>query len=312
MRISTLVNLIIFLSGSFVTIHATGQTASCDPGDAKSQEIALDSLSAPVTDVDEYVAPLPQAGGGCSIRNVSRATLLPVLPKSGTGNGTAVIVAPGGAFVGLAIDLEGFRVARELADHGIAAFVLKYRLYPTSAKGDDVGKIAGDLIAKGLSNPDKIMDEQYGPALDDANAAISLIRRDASKWNVDPKRVGIIGFSAGAMTAMSAAIQSDTSKRPDFVGYIYGPEFNLASAADAPPLFAAIALNDSLFRSRGFPVIEAWQRAKRPVELHAYQKGGHGFGLGVPGTTTTLIAKEFTAWMEMNGFLKADVSQVQR
>jgi len=309
-RFSISLLVIAAATGSLAQRPSTNHPAESAPA-AETQEIPLDGAATPVTDANEYVTTVSQPGGGREIGNVSRATLTLVVPNSGTVNGAAVIVAPGGAFAGLAIDLEGFRVAHVLADHGITAFVLKYRLYPTSAKGDDADKIAQDLVTKYLANPDKSMDLQYGPALEDGIAAISLVRRNASKWNVDPKRVGIMGFSAGALTALSTVVQSDASKRPDFAGYIYGPEINMDVPADAPPLFVAIALDDSLFRSRGFPLIEAWQRAKRPVELHAYQEGGHGFGGGVPSTTTTLLMDEFNAWLEMNGFLKPNITSVQ-
>ena len=73
--------------------------------------------------------------------------------------------------------------------------------------------------------------------------------------------------------------------------------------ADAPPLFNAIALDDALFPSKGFPIVAAWLAAKRPVEVHGYQKGNHGFGLGRQNETNALIIDEFTAWLAMNGFL---------
>jgi hypothetical protein len=89
-----------------------------------------------------------------------------------------------------------------------------------------------------------------------------------------------------------------------FFGYIYGPQARVDVPANAPPMFDAIALDDPFFPNIGFPVAQAWLAAKRPVEIHGYQRGSHGFGLGVPGTTTTLVMDEFVAWVAMQGFLK--------
>jgi acetyl esterase/lipase len=74
---------------------------------------------------------------------------------------------------------------------------------------------------------------------------------------------------------------------------------------DAPPMFAAIAMDDGLFRKQGFAIAEAWRNARRPVELHAYERGDHGFGIGRPGTTTTGLLPQFTGWLRMHGLLTA-------
>jgi dienelactone hydrolase len=140
-------------------------------------------------------------------------------------------------------------------------------------------------------------------APEDARAAIAMVRANAAQWHVDPARVGIIGFSAGAMTARRVALDSDPAARPAFVGYIYGPQDPEPVPADAPPLFDAIALDDALFPSKGFAIAQEWLKARRPVEVHGYQKGNHGFGLGSPGTTTTLVLDEFVSWLAMNKFL---------
>ena len=141
-------------------------------------------------------------------------------------------------------------------------------------------------------------------AAQDALQAMKLVREGAAKYRVDPARVGIIGFSAGAMTALQSELTGQGASRPAFVGYIYGPMLPVAVPADAPPLFAALALDDPLFGRQGFGIIDSWHKAGRPVELHAYQRGDHGFGTGVPGTTTTLVMEEFRLWLESNGLLK--------
>jgi predicted esterase len=124
-------------------------------------------------------------------------------------------------------------------------------------------------------------------------AALALIRQNAAKYGIDPKRVGMMGFSAGAMTSLNSVMAAKPGAGPDFFGYIYGPQATVRVPKDTP-----------LFPSMGFPIAAAWHKAKRPVEVHAYERGGHGFNLGVQGTTTTLMLDQFVAWMDMHGFLK--------
>ena len=239
------------------------------------------------------------------VRNVTRPTLTPFLPEPGKATGAAVVVAPGGAFMLLAIEPEGWRVARALADRGIAAFVLKYRVMPTPAAETEAGPFMQRKVQEGVTDPTKQPDLQYPPSTQDALAALALVRRNAKQWNIDPQHVGMIGFSAGAMTSLNTVLAAGPKRGPDFFGYIYGPQPAVKVPVEAPPMFAAIAFDDEFFPTMGFPVVEAWHAAKRPVELHAYGRGAHGFGLGREGTTTTLMLDQFVAWMGMNGFLTA-------
>jgi acetyl esterase/lipase len=239
---------------------------------------------------------------GRIVRNVSQPTIIPVLPAAGKANGAAVLVAPGGAFLSLSMDSEGYDVARRLADHGITAFILKYRTNPVPddepAFMQTVGRVMGEAARPG--GDQSITDPN---AATDALAALRLIRARAAEWHVDPARVGMIGFSAGATTTMQAILTGAPADRPAFAGYIYGPMSAIAIPKDAPPMFAAIAMDDGLFARQGFGVVESWRTAGRPVELHAYERGDHGFGTGRPGTTTTLLMPEFEAWLEARGLL---------
>ena len=241
-------------------------------------------------------------------RNITYPTLTPVLPAPGKANGTAVIIAPGGAFMMLSLQNEGWRVARALADRGVTAFVLKYRLNPTEK--DDKQWLQGlSRMASAMSgNGGKLPEIKDPEATLDAIAALKLIRTRAAEWQLDPHRVGMIGFSAGAITTLYAVLQAPNDPLagpPDFFGYIYGPMGAVAVPAGAPPMFAALAMDDPLFGNGDFSIASAWHAAKRPVELHVYQTGSHGFGLGRPGTTTTLLMPEFLAWMDMQGLLTA-------
>jgi acetyl esterase/lipase len=243
------------------------------------------------------------------VRNVTRPTLTAFLPDPAKATGAAVVVAPGGAYMLLAIGPEGWEVAKRLNDRGIAAFVLKYRVMPTPAGEAEASAFMNEKVKKGLPNPKKQPTLQYPPSTDDALAALAMIRENGGKWNVDPKRVGMIGFSAGAMTSLNTVMAAKPGNGPDFFGYIYGPQAKVRVPNDAPPMFSAIAFDDPLFPTMGFPIAEAWHKAKRPVEVHAYGRGGHGFNLGIEGTTTTLMLDQFVAWMDMQGYLKAKAGE---
>jgi len=248
------------------------------------------------------------------VRNVTRPTLTPVLPDPARATGTAVIVAPGGAFMGLAMSHEGWRVARALADRGIAAFVLKYRLLPTPVDQQEAERFMAQKLAQvdadNASGPPRISNPQ---TTEDGLAALALVRARAGQWGIDPKRVGMIGFSAGAMTALNTALAAgadgNSADGPAFIGYIYGPQDAPVVPADAPPLFDAIAFDDPLFPTKGFPIAAAWRKAGRPVELHAYQRGSHGFGLGMPGTTSTGLLDQFVAWLDMHNLLTPEAGR---
>lgn len=237
--------------------------------------------------------------GQRTVRNVSVGTLTPVLPAPGTETGAAVIVAPGGGFLMLSMENEGWPVARWLADHGIAAFVLKYRLTPTPADASGFGRTLGAMFADAAAG----RLHATADAVKDAEAALRLVRAGSAAWHVDPRRVGLVGFSAGAVTALQVTLAHPPGATPDFVAPIYGPMSTVAVAADAPPLFAALAIDDPLFSRADYGLIDAWHRAGRPVELHLYETGGHGFGMGKVGTTSNGWIAQFYAWMEVGGWL---------
>lgn len=238
------------------------------------------------------------------VRNVTRPTLTPVLPKSGKATGAAVIVLPGGAFMKLAMEKEGLAVAHALADRGIAAFVLKYRLLTTPADSKEALAFMSRKFRESFKADSGVIDLRNPEATQDLQAAMALVHRNAAQWGLDPARIGTLGFSAGARAELDALTAAQTPIAPAFMGYIYGPQMQVSVPVDAPPLFAALAIDDPLFAAKSFPLVQSWIAAKRPVELHAYQKGGHGFGLGQPGTTAGLLIDEFVTWMRMQGFIR--------
>jgi len=246
--------------------------------------------------------------GELRVRNVSQPSLTPFLPAPGKATGAAVIVAPGGGFMMLSWESEGTAVARRLADAGVAAFVLKYRLDPTP---DDSAAFTRQFmatmasLAKGGGGGAGTLPNfaAEAPAAADAAEAIRLVRSRASEWGVDPHRVGLVGFSAGGITAANVATGPATG-RPDFVGIIYGA-LSKAVPADAPPAFIATAADDPLLRAAAIPMFEAWRAAGRPAELHLYEKGGHGFGMVPKGTSSDHWFDEFVWWMQASGLLGA-------
>lgn len=246
--------------------------------------------------------------GSRFVRNVTLATLTPVLPAPGTANGTAVIVAPGGGFRTLSMDNEGWQVAEALAKQGVSAFVLKYRLQQTPADMAGFQQSMQALFAGTARRPPRPdaaqLAVQLAPQLEDSAAAFALIRRRAAEWQIDPNRIGMIGFSAGAMLTMATTMVSADAK-PAFIANIYGPLDAVAVPTNAPPLFVALAADDPFFATGEFGLITSWIAANKPVEFHLYEQGGHGFGMYAKTTTSTGWFSAFSQWLAMHGLLKA-------
>jgi len=240
-------------------------------------------------------------------RNVTVATLTPFFPAKGKASGAAIIVAPGGGFRTLSMSNEGWDVAKALADKGVTAFVLKYRLKQTPADMADFGRAMAELFSN-ASRANRPVAEQdpaveFAPQIADARAAFALIRKRAKEWQIDPDRVGMIGFSAGAMLTISTTLYGKDAK-PAFIGDIYGPLAKVDVPSDAPPLFVALAADDPFFANAGYALIDNWRAAKRPVEFHLFEQGGHGFGMYPKTTTSTGWFDSFVRWLDMHGYLK--------
>jgi acetyl esterase/lipase len=247
------------------------------------------------------------------VHNVSTATLTPFLPEPGKATGAAVLVAPGGGYRWLSINNEGWKVAKALADRGVAAFVLKYRLFPTpdtipglTASMNRTFAAVGAGTPASAPPPPRPQMPDLSNQLQDAEAAYAMIVSRAKEWGVDTSRLGMIGFSAGAGLTMHSTLNSKTMKLA-FIGPIYGGMGPVNVPKDAPPMFTAIATDDFLFKGQ-FGVVKSWYEAGRPVEFHLYQNGGHGFGLGYPGNTANGWFPVFMHWLDVNGFLKPAVA----
>jgi endo-1,4-beta-xylanase len=228
--------------------------------------------------------------------NIHNPSITPYLPARGPVRTAAIIVAPGGGHRFLTMGYEGYDVGEFLRSRGVAAFVLKYRL---ARETNSVYKV-----------------EVH--ALMDAQRAIRLVRSRAAEWNIDPAKVGILGFSAGGEVAALACMHSDSgladsadsvdrlSCRPDFEVLAYpGSSKNIVVASNSPPAFLVCASDDRPDISEGLPAVYLkFKQAGVPAELHIYTKGGHGFGLrdlpmAVSGWDSRLVD-----WMADMGFLQ--------
>lgn len=249
---------------------------------------------------------------------VTDPSLYVFLPPVEKATGTAVLICPGGGYSVLAFSHEGYAIAKWLNDHGIAGIILKYRL-------------PSDLIMK---------DKSVGP-LQDAQEAIRTIRRNASKWNIDPHKIGVIGFSAGGHLASTLSTHysekvyepKDTvSARPDFSLLLYpvismdssfthaGSRRNLIGddpSEDAikrfsnelhindktPPAFLVHSGDDKTVPVKNSIVYyEALRKNNIPSELHIFQKGGHGYGLAGGRDTQSAWPELCLKWMILAGF----------
>lgn len=243
-----------------------------------------------------------QKSGDTIIYDVSVPTLELFRPAPGRANGTAIIIAPGGGFVGLSYAFGGTDIARALAERGVTAFVLKYR---TIRSGDGEMRMPAvhmgemDLVmARAKSGIPLEMPPFAGElhAVEDGAHAIAIVRQRAHEWGIDPKRVGFVGFSAGGYLAADLAIGAKAS-RPDFVGLIYGG-LRTPVPTDASPAFIAGAADDEYQPNDPALLYAAWRKAGVAAELHVYQRGGHGFGLAPQGTTSDHWFDEFIWWLQ--------------
>jgi acetyl esterase/lipase len=228
---------------------------------------------------------------GAVVFNVVTPTLTPYLPDKAKATGTGIVIAPGGAFVALAIDLEGRDVARWLQERGIAAFVLKYRILEKRGEG----------IPKGM---DMDAAARYGIA--DGIQAIKVVRERAAQWGVAPDRVGFMGFSAGAMVTCGTLLQADAPARPSFAGILYGAPFGAMPAIpkELPPVFLAWAQDDPLTLGPVVKFHDTLMAAGHKPEVHVYGAGGHGFGMKRQGTSSDHWIDAFYWWLEAQGLTK--------
>ncbi len=235
------------------------------------------------------------------VTNVVHPTIQVFPANAAKANGTGVVICPGGGFHILSMDHEGYDAARWLADRGVTGFVLKYRLVET--KSDNP---FGEMMAN-LQNFDQAVAPVVKLATADGLAAIDYARKHVKDYGLKPDRIGIMGFSAGGMVAASTACKYSKENRPDFAAPIY-PAWAEGSGnppSDAPAMFIAAATDDQLnLAPDSIRLYEQWMAAKKPVELHLYSTGGHGFGMRKQNKPSDNWTDEFAAWLNFQGLLK--------
>ena len=245
---------------------------------------------------EEADVTLPNVGKIHVITNVTIPTVTVFRPARGRANGTAMVVLPGGSFRALAWDVDGLETGHWLAGKGITAFVLKYRVRPP---------VEGESFGESLEDFGRATHKRRAIAVADAEQAIRFIRAHARQYAIAPKRVGIIGFSAGAMATLEVALAKDPAVRPDFAVSMYGAALTTETpGADAPPLFIGAAQDDpQLPATNSADLFARWTKAGRPAELHIYEKGGHGFGFRRHRVTADTWPAAFEAWLRAHRLL---------
>lgn len=307
--------LIISKKSYFIPIFFFGILSSIN---AQNQIIPLwNKVPNEIQSTDYKEKEIIKDGAVQSTSFVTTPTLSIFLPQKTKPNQTAIIIFPGGGYSHLAIDKEGTKVANWLNSLGIAAFVLKYRL-PSDA----------------------IMENKSIGPLQDAQEALRYVRENATKWNIDPNKIGTIGFSAGGHLASTLATHFDekvyesiykVSARPDFSLLIYpvismenetthkGSQTNLLGnnpsqkqidsfsneknvTAQTPPTFLVHATDDTaVVPENSIYYYLALKKNGVTSELHLYENGGHGFGLGVKDTSK-FWTKDCEEWLKSHNY----------
>ena len=219
------------------------------------------------------------------VSSVHQPSITPYLPTAETATGAAVIIAPGGGHSALWMDHEGYNVARWLSQHGVAAFVLKYRLAREKESTYTI----------------------EGTSLQDTQRAITAVRTRAAEWHIDPSRIGVMGFSAGGELAALAATRFTEDNKPSFQALIYPAipkEMKLSK--ETPPAFLVCGENDRKNISQGLPELYlALKQAGASAELHVYSGTGHGFGMRETNHAPSAAwIVRFHEWLGAGGFLK--------
>jgi len=253
-------------------------------------------------DVGEEQLQAPSGNGKPVQRlaNVTKPTITLYRPAKERDTGAAVLICPGGGYNILAWDLEGTEVADWLNSIGVTGIVLKYRV------------------------PRRKERKKHDAPLQDAQRAMSLVRKHADEWGIDSKRIGILGFSAGGHLSAATSTNFDQrhydvidevesiSCRPNFAVLVYPaylmdgdglvPEIRVT--AETPQTFFAHASDDGISSENSIAMYLALKKAKVPAELHIYASGGHGFGLRASEHPASTWPRRCEQWMRSRGLLK--------
>jgi len=242
---------------------------------------------------------------GTIVMDVSHPSLTAYVPAN--PNGTAVIIAPGGAFHVLAFDHEGTEVAKRLNAKGITAFVLKYRVVHNDPAHPE-NSIGTLMATKNFKKLDSLNAPVVPLAMQDGLTAVKYVRQHAAEYKIDAGKIGFMGFSAGGTVTMSVVYNATDESRPNFVAPIYAYEGAIVgSTVPSPktPIFIAAASDDDLgLATHSVHIYLKWLEANQPAELHMYEQGKHGFGTKKQGLPVDTWMDRFTDWLVMHGLIK--------
>jgi acetyl esterase/lipase len=254
---------------------------------------------------EKFEAPKPKENPPVQrLGNISKPTITITRPKPEIDTGAAVVIAPGGGYTILAWEHEGTQVAEWLNTLGVTSVLLKYRV---------------------PRRPDQPKDAPPIGALQDAQRAIGIVRSKAAEWKIDPKRIGMLGFSAGghltawtfSQTAKRAYDPVDgadkLSSRPDFAILIYPgglldrekklrPEISVSP--ETPPCYFAVSYNDDGPLASTLELVKALKEHKVAAEVHIYSTGGHGYGMKASDKPYATWPARCADWMKESGFLR--------
>src|SRR5690349_18228368 len=227
-------------------------------------------------------------------KNIHNPSLTVFLPPKGKANGTAIIVAAGGGHRELVFNPEGVEPAQYLASLGVTAFALKYRLFREPGSSYTIDNTAEDI-----------------------RRAMRTVRAHAAEWNIDPARIGVMGFSAGGEVAALVAyppVEGDPksrdpvermSARPDFQILIYPGPLGIPDKVphEAPPLFLLGAADDENVASVMFDLTRKYHEAGASIETHIYAQGKHAFGMGQRSQYVSIQRwpQRLAEWLEDRG-----------
>lgn len=288
------------VASTFSTAYAVDhQVIELWPNGAPGEKSDIGKERETTKPTDNQIAGLPVSRIGF----VSKPTITIYRPPADKDTGAAVVVAPGGGYHILAWDLEGTEVCEWLNSIGVTGILLKYRV------------------------PRREGIERYAGPIQDAQRAMGIVRARAAEWKIDPKRIGMLGFSAGGhLTAMlstnydtrlyPAVDEADQQNcRPDFAVLIYpgglvnkakGNEVSaeLKISKDTPPTFMAITQDDNVGVENVMNYALALNKEKVPLEVHIFPTGGHGYGLRKTDSTAVTWPDRVADWMNGSGWLK--------
>jgi len=239
--------------------------------------------------------------------SVTRPTITVHRPVGPRISRAGVVIFPGGGYQDIWIDKEGYDIARWLNTLGLTAFVVKYRVGPQSARDLPFDQV-----------PETLMKEVLAASLADSQRALRLVRQRSAEWGIDPDAIGVIGFSAGGHLILNLLLHAGAgdlaspdpidqmNSKPNFSILVYpDTDLDLASLpADTGPVFIAQAGDDHVTPAAGVvSLMQVLLEKNVPIEAHIFQRGGHGFGLGIEGGPVRSWMSLCESWLRDMGYL---------